>query len=94
MENTTNLMDMQKAIMAMMSNHMEVLQSELFEAEHALGQADRKKREFATEENYANYWKKQNKCDICEAKINLMRRMMDRISGMFAVQKAPMLTTV
>ena len=79
MENTTSVADMQAAIMSMMSNHLEVLRSELFEAEHALGQADRRK---------------QTHCDICEEKIALLKRMMDRISGMFAVQTPPMLTSV
>ena len=95
MEKTMNTtMDLQTTIMSMLNNHMDVLKSELFDAEHELGQADRRKREFASDENYATYWQKQNKCEICEAKIALMRRMIDRISGVFAVQAPPMLTTV
>ena len=94
MENTTNVSDMQTAIMSMMNNHLEVLRSELFEAEHALGQVDRRRRMYKTDENFAAYWRKQTNCDICEEKIALLKRMMDRISGMFAVQTPPMLTSV
>ena len=47
-----------------------------------------------SEENFAAYWRKQTNCDICEEKIALLKRMMDRISGMFAVQTPPMLTSV
>ena len=65
MENTTNVSDMQTAIMSMMNNHLEVLRSELFEAEHALGQADRRRRMYKTDENFAAYWRKQTNCDIC-----------------------------
>ena len=80
----------QDTIMNMMNNQLEMLQVEFDDALKDLGKVSRNKNK--SQEDYAVYFEQQDRCNICEAKINLMNKMIKRLSEMFGPQ-APMLST-
>ena len=80
----------QDTIMNMMNNQLEMLQVEFDDALKDLGKASRNKNK--SQEDYAEYFEQQDKCNICEAKVKLMNKMINRISEMFGPQ-APMLAS-
>ena len=80
----------QDTIMNMMNNLLEMLQVEFDDALKDLGKVSRNKNK--SQEDYAVYFEQQDRCNICEAKINLMNKMIKRLSEMFGPQ-APMLST-
>ena len=80
----------QDTIMNMMNNQLEMLQVEFDDALKDLGKVSRNKNK--SQEDYAIYFEQQDKCNICEAKINLMNKMIKRMADMFGPQ-APMLST-
>ena len=80
----------QDTIMNMMNTQLEMLQVEFDDALKDLGKVSRNKNK--SQEDYAVYFEQQDKCNICEAKINLMNKMIKRMADMFGPQ-APMLST-
>ena len=80
----------QDTIMNMMNNQLEMLQVEFDDALKDLGKASRNKNK--SQEDYAAYFEQQDKCNICEAKVTLMNKMIKRVKEMFGPQ-APMLST-
>lgn len=79
----------QDTIMNMMNTQLEMLQVEFDDALKDLGKVSRNKNK--SQEDYAVYFEQQDRCNICEAKINLMNKMIKRIGEMFGPQ-APMLS--
>ena len=80
----------QDTIMNMMNNQLEMLQVEFDDALKHLGEASRNKNK--SQEDYATYFERQDICNICEAKVTLMEKMIKRMKEMFGPQ-APMLST-
>ena len=80
----------QDTIMNMMNNQLKMLQVEFDDALKDLGKVSRNKNK--SQEDYAVYFEQQDRCNICEAKINLMNKMIKRLGEMFGPQ-APMLST-
>ena len=65
------------------------LQVEFDDALKDLGKVSRNKNK--SQEDYAVYFEQQDKCNICEAKINLMNKIIKRMAEMFGPQ-TPMLS--
>ncbi len=75
-------MEMTKeTIMNMMNKQLEMLQMDFDEALKDLGRISRNKNK--SQEEYAIYFERQDRCNICEAKINLMQKMVKKMSDMF-----------
>ena len=75
-------MEMTKeTIMNMMNKQLEMLQMDSDEALKDLGRISRNKNK--SQEEYAIYFERQDRCNICEAKINLMQKMVKKMSDMF-----------
>jgi hypothetical protein len=75
-------MEMTKeTIMNMMNKQLEMLQMDFDEALKDLGRISRNKNK--SQEEYAIYFERQDRCNICEAKVNLMEKMVKKISDMF-----------
>ena len=75
-------MEMTKeTIMNMMNKQLEMLQMDFDEALKDLGRISRNKNK--SQEEYAIYFERQDRCNICEPKINLMQKMVKKMSDMF-----------
>lgn len=75
-------MEMTKeTIMNMMNKQLEMLQMDFDDALRDLGNISRNKNK--SQEEYAIYFERQDRCNICEAKINLMQKMVKKMSDMF-----------
>lgn len=86
-------MSMQEQIMSMMNGQLEMLEVEFDDAERALGRAANAKETTRSNENYSEYWDKNLAYDICKEKLQLMRKIIDRVSMVFDSQ-TPMLANV
>jgi hypothetical protein len=72
----------QESIMGMMNKQLEMLQVDFENALKDLGKISRNKNK--SQEEYAIYFERQDRCNICEAKINLMEKMINKMSEMFS----------
>ena len=79
----------QDTIMNMMNNQLTMLQVEFDDALKDLGMASIDKNK--SQEDYATYFERQDKCNICKAKVMLMKKMINKMEEMFGPQ-APMLS--
>ena len=78
-------MEMTKdAIMNMMNKQLEMLQGDFDDALRDLGRISRNKNK--SQEEYAIYFERQDRCNICEAKVNLMEKMVKKMTEMFGAQ--------
>ena len=76
--------------MTIMNNQLQMLEVDYDDALRDLGRVSRSKNK--TQEEYAIYFERQDRCNICEAKVHLMQKIMNRITDMFGPQ-TPMLKT-
>ena len=72
----------QESIMGMMNKQLEMLQVDFENALKDLVKISRNKNK--SQEEYAIYFERQDRCNICEAKINLMEKMINKMSEMFS----------
>lgn len=89
MENQT--VPMQDSVMSMMNMQLEKLEMDLDDAWKQLGKIAQIRNK--SQEEYETFFERRDRCDICEAQLNVMKKTMNRISDILGPQ-TPMLSTV